>query len=321
MLAFVMELRHLRYFVVVAEEQNVTRAAERLHLSQPPLSRQIRDLEDELGVELFRRTAKSLALTEAGKVFLAEARAVLLRADQAVDAARAAAKNCQGHLRVGYAPSLTARFLPDALRAFGKDFPGVHVALHDLSTEECRQRLAARKLDLALTIEPTGAAKNGLVFEKIIAHEVFCAVGSSHPLARKRSVRLKDLASEPFVVYAEDDYPEYVAWVRKVCRAAGFRPNIVGEYDGATGLITAVESGRGLALVASTLGCLSGRRLTFLPLHPRLPPLPMGAVYPKPASNLVEKFVLTAKRAAAQTNKKFDPSVLSHTFDLVPRAK
>jgi DNA-binding transcriptional LysR family regulator len=299
MLPGVMELRHLRYFVVVAEEQNVTRAAERLHLSQPPLSRQIRDLEDELGIELFRRTAKSLTLTEAGKVFLSEARAVLLRADQAVDAARAAAKSCTGQLRVGYAPSLTARFLPEALRAFGAESPGVHVALHDLSTEECRQRLAARKLDLALTIEPTGSAKNGLVFEKIIAHEVLCGVGRAHPLARKRSVRLKDLAAEPFVVYAEEDYPEYVAWVRKVCRAAGFRPNIVGEYDGATGLITAVESGRGIALVASTLGCLSGPRLTFVPLHPRISPLAMGAVYPAGAPGLVEKFVRAVKQAAA----------------------
>jgi DNA-binding transcriptional LysR family regulator len=321
MLPIVMELRHLRYFVVVAEEQNVTRAAERLHLSQPPLSRQIRDLEDELGVELFRRTAKSLALTEAGKAFLAEARAVLLRADQAIEVARAAAKNCQGRLQVGYAPSLTARFLPDALRAFGADFPGLHVALHDLSTEECLQRLAARKLDLALTIEPAGSAKNGLAFEKIIAHEVICAVGRAHPLARKRSVRLKDLASEPFVVYAEEDYPEYVAWLRKVGRAAGFRPNIVGEYDGATGLITAVESGRGIALVAATLGCLSGPRLTFLPLQPRIPPLAMGAVYPKPASNEVKNFVTAVKRAAASTQQTLNPLNSLHTFDLVPGAK
>jgi DNA-binding transcriptional LysR family regulator len=104
-----MELRHLRYFVVVAEEQNVTRAAARLRLSQPPLSRQIRDLEEELGVELFRRTAKSLALTEAGKLFLGEARAVLLRAEQAVETVRRMAKGERGKLRVGYAPSCPAR--------------------------------------------------------------------------------------------------------------------------------------------------------------------------------------------------------------------
>src|SRR5664279_412032 len=111
-----MELRHLRYFVIVAEEQNVTRAAERLHVSQPPLSRQIRDLEQELGVDLFRRTAKSLTLTEAGKIFLVEARAVLLRAEKAVLTVRAVAANERGQLRVGYAPSLTVEILPQALR-------------------------------------------------------------------------------------------------------------------------------------------------------------------------------------------------------------
>jgi len=297
-----MELRHLRYFVVVAEEQNVTRAAERLHLSQPPLSRQIRDLEDELGVELFRRTAKSLALTQAGKVFLGEARAVLLRADQAVEAARIAGKKCAGHLRVGYAPSLTARFLPETLRAFGAAFPDVHVTLHDLSTEECRVQLAARKLDLALTVEPPGPEK-GLVFEKITSFPILCAVSRSHPLARRRTVNLKELAAEPFVVYAESDYPEYVASLRERALAAGFRPNIVGEYDGATGLITAVESGRGVALVASTLQCLAGPRLAFVPLQPPLPPATMGAAYPIGAPAAVTDFVRAAKKAAEAEGK------------------
>jgi DNA-binding transcriptional LysR family regulator len=293
-----MELRHLRYFVVVAEEQNVTRAAERLRVSQPALSRQVHDLEEELGVELFRRTAKALALTEAGKVFLREARAVVLRADQAVEAVRAAAVNCQGHLRVGYAPSLTAKFLPQALRLFERSSPGVRVSLHDLSSEECVQRLAARKLDLALTIEPSDAGARGLVFEKIAAHEVKCAVATSHPLARRRFVLLAQLKDEEFVIYAEEDYPEYVAWFRKICRAAGFRPKVAGEYDGATGLITAIESGRGIGLVAATLKCLSGPRLAFVKFKPPGATLSMGAVYAKPGSELVGKFVRAAKQAA-----------------------
>lgn len=294
-----MELRHLRYFVVVAEEQSVTRAAARLHLSQPPLSRQIRDLEEELGVELFHRTAKSLALSDAGKVFLGEARAVLLRADQATEAVRAASRACRGKLRVGYAPSLTAKFLPQALRAFEADFPGVHLTLHDLSSEECWRQLAARKLELVLTIEPPPSVRRGLVFEPIARHEVLCAVSTTHPLARKKSVQLRQLAEEPFVIYAEDDYPEYAEKLRKTCRAAGFRPKIAGEYDGSTGLITAIESGRGIAIVASTLKCLSGPRLAFLALRPRLPALAMGAIYPAPASNLVGKFVAALKKAAA----------------------
>src|SRR5437764_1621204 len=113
-----MELRHLRYFVAVAEEENVSRAALKLHVSQPGLSRQIRDLEDELGFLLLRRSAKSVRLTEAGRVFLKEARAVIQRAADGVEAARAVATGGGGEIHVGYAPSLTARILPPTLRAF-----------------------------------------------------------------------------------------------------------------------------------------------------------------------------------------------------------
>src|SRR5881296_1286221 len=111
-----MELRHLRYFVAVAEEQNVTRAARRLHVSQPPSSRQIRDLEDELGVALFDHGAKAVWLTEAGRVFLTEARAALQRVDDAVHMAKAVASGQRGEIHVGYAPSLAVELLPEALR-------------------------------------------------------------------------------------------------------------------------------------------------------------------------------------------------------------
>src|SRR5205814_7464147 len=124
-----MELRHLRYFVAVAEEENVSRAALKLHISQPGLSRQIRDLEGELGFMLLERKAKSVSLTEAGKAFLIEARAVLERTEDAVKAARAIATGGGGELHVGYAPSLTARILPPTLRAFQAELPNVRVRL------------------------------------------------------------------------------------------------------------------------------------------------------------------------------------------------
>src|SRR6185436_5643602 len=131
-----MELRHLRYFIGVAEEENVSRAALKLHVSQPALSRQVRDLEDELGFPLLERSAKSVRLTQAGGVFLNEARAVLQRAEEAVKAARAVATGQSGELHVGYAPSLTARILPGTLRLFQAELPRLRVRLHDLSTEE-----------------------------------------------------------------------------------------------------------------------------------------------------------------------------------------
>src|SRR5207248_10936049 len=130
-----MELRHLRYFIAVAEEGNVSRAALKLHVSQPGLSRQVRDLEEELGFLLLERSAKSVRLTEAGRAFLTEARAVLQRAEDAVKAARTIAKGGAGELHVGYAPSLTARIFPPTLRAFQAQLPNVRVRLRDLSTE------------------------------------------------------------------------------------------------------------------------------------------------------------------------------------------
>src|SRR2546425_5896285 len=146
-----MELRHLRYFVAVAEAENVSRAALKLHVSQPGLSRQIRDLEEELGFLLLERSAKSVRLTEAGRVFLIEARAVLERAEEGVKAARAVATG-SSELHIGYAPSLTARILPATLRAFQAELPKVRVRLHDLSTEEMLTGLREGKLQMAFVV-------------------------------------------------------------------------------------------------------------------------------------------------------------------------
>jgi len=292
-----MELRHLRYFVIVAEEQNVTRAAARLHVSQPPLSRQIRDLEAELGVELFHRTAKSLALTEAGKIFLNEARSILLRVDQAIDTVRTVADRNRGTLHVGYAPSLTVRLLPTALMLFERTHPGVRVSLHDLSTEECLQRLAAGKIDLALTVRPPASRMRGLAFEDIACYPLCCAVATSHPLATKKIVSVRQLKNERFIVYSRDDYPEYHDSLKTLFRPFGFEPRVGEEYDGVTSLIAAVEAGQGIAIVPSSLACMSGQRLKLLTLQPKLPPFSVGAAMAKKSSKLVLGFVTAAKQA------------------------
>jgi DNA-binding transcriptional LysR family regulator len=300
-----MELRHLRYFVVVAEEQSVTRAAARLHVSQPPLSRQVRDLEEELGVELFRRTAKSLALTEAGKIFLVEARAVLLRVDEAVDAVRAVAARNRGMLHVAYAPSLTVRLLPGALRIFESAHPGVRVSLHDLSSAESVQRLASGKIDLALTVRPFASCmKNlrGLTFAPLATYPIRCAVAVSHPLARKKSVALAELKTERFIVYSRDEYPEYYHELKTLFHPFGFEPRVGEEYEAVTGLIAAVEAGQGIALVSASLVCLTGPRLKLLPLKPHVAPISVGALLMKDASPLAQGFV-TAAREAAKAEK------------------
>jgi len=299
-----MELRHLRYFVVVAEEQNVTRAAARLHVSQPPLSRQIRDLEDELGVSLFKRTAKSLSLTEPGRLFLAEARAVLLRVDQAVQVVRMAAAGNRGQLKVGYAPSLTVRFLARGLAMFEQEYPGVKVSLYDLSSEECITRLSAGKLDLALTVPPMGRTKKAVTFEKLAQYSICCGVPSTHPLAKKRGISLNQLNQERLITYTREDYPEYHEWLAGLFEPLRVRPLAMEEYDSVTGVMAAVESGRGVAIVSSSLSSLAGPKLKLLPLIPAPPAFNVGAVFASELPDLARQFVGVMKRAAAETGNE-----------------
>jgi DNA-binding transcriptional LysR family regulator len=290
-----MELRHLRYFTAVAEEQNVTRAAARLHVSQPPLSRQIRDLEEELGVELFKRTAKSLELTEAGKIFLNEARAVLSRSQEAVQAVRAVSKGGHAQVRVGYAPSLTVEILPRVLKLFEQEHPGTRVALHDCSTEEYGRKLLERKLDVALGVKPAGRMWRGVVFEKLAEYPLYCAVAASHPLAKKRAISTRQLKEERLIGYSRDEYPEYHAWLQEIFQPFGFKSAIAEEHDSVTSLIAAVEAGRGVALAPLSLRCMAGPRLKLLPIRPALAPLVIGIMYMPPLSQPGEQFVAAVK--------------------------
>jgi DNA-binding transcriptional LysR family regulator len=295
-----MELRHLRYFVAAAEEQNVTRAAARLHVSQPPLSRQLRDLEEDLGVKLFDRTAKAVRLTEAGRVFLNEARAVLQRADEAARTVKAVASGASGELRVGYAPSLTVELLPRALREFEMESPGVRVTLHDLSTEEMLAGLRANRLHVALMVQPPGPATLDLVFQELHRYPVCVAAHPTHPLARRRRPALKDVAEDRLIVYSQKDYPEYHDWLAALFVPLGRKPNVAEEYDSATSLIAAVEAGRGVALVPECLACLAGPRLNVRALVPAPAPFVVGIFrcrqIPPPAT---EKFVNALRKVSA----------------------
>ncbi len=253
-------------------------------------------------MELFRRTAKSLALTEAGKIFLIEARAVLLRADKAVETVRTVAHGDRGSLRIGYAPSLTAQFLPRALRYFEAEVPGVRVSLHDLSSEECVQRLGARKLDLALSVSRKGLGALGMKFESLKRYPVCCAVGLGHPLAKKRSVTLAEMRQQKLMVFAFDDYPEYKSWLVSIFK--DLNPCMFEEYDGIIGMIAAIEAGRGVAFVASSIACLAGPRLRLIPLKPPLEEVVVGALMMETPSALVEKFLLALKRAIKEESRK-----------------
>ena len=271
-----MELRHLRYFAAVADEQNITRAAAKLHVSQPSLSRQIRDLESELGVALLARGAKAVRLTEAGKVFQLECHAILQRAGEAVQMVKAAASGQRGEIHVAYAPSLTVELLPRTLRLFQESNPGVRVTLHDLSSQEMLRGLRDGKLHVALLVRMSPKLMAGLVFEELRRFPVNVAVHPAHPLARRRAVGLKDLARERLIAFTLADYPNYQEWLFDLFAPPLTAPELVEEHDSVTSLIAAVESGRGVALVSSQLACLAGPRLRLLPLRPAPAPLVIG---------------------------------------------
>jgi DNA-binding transcriptional LysR family regulator len=279
------ELRHLRYFVAAAEEKSLTRAAARLHLSQPPLSRQIRDLEEELGVKLFQRKVRSICLTSEGKVFLKQAYAVLDAAAEALKTAKALASGVHGDFHLGFAPSLTVEILPKALRHFHECCQGMETRLYDLSTEEMLDRLRNGTLDAALLIEPQEKDLSGIEFVPIRRNAAHVAVHPSHPLARRSRIKLDDLAAERLITYSKKDYPEYHVWLKEQFSRNNHTPHIAEEHDGSASLIASVESGKGVSLVQAGFESLAGSRLVLLPVWPELSPFVVGLAYPKTSSS------------------------------------
>ena len=291
-----MELRHLRYFVAAAEEENVSRAALKLHVSQPGVSRQIRDLEQEIGFPLFERSAKALKLTTAGKTFLTEAQAVLQHAEDAVKKARAVTGGVQGEIHVGYAPSLTVQILPPALRAFQQEFPKVRVALHDLSTGEMLAQLRNGKLQLAITVRTDHKMTRGLEFSEVVRYPTRLAVSPKHPLAKAKSVSLEQVVREPLVIYQRTEYPEYFAMIEKIYSSVGGKPRIAEEHDGVSGIILPVRAPR-WSPVAS---CLVGPRLKLIPLSWSAPEVPVMIAWKKsPLTEPARQFFDAVKAAAA----------------------
>ncbi|MDB6080153.1 MAG: hypothetical protein JWO82_3900 [Akkermansiaceae bacterium] len=264
-----MELRHLRYYVAVAEALNFTKAAARLRVAQPSLSRQMQGLEDEIGVDLMKRSSRGVTLTAEGKLFLDEVRQVIARTDESVNKVRALARGEYGELHIGYGPSVSVEILPPALAAFKNDVPHVKLVLHDLSSNEMAEALRRGTLDLGIMVSPTEENAVGLEFQLLKSYPFCVALPPQHPFARLKQVPITRLVHEPLVSLHQSEYSDYHRLVLLLFAGLEPQPRIVAECDSGSSLFTAVQAGHGLALLPAVYRHVLSTRLELRPLTPR----------------------------------------------------
>jgi DNA-binding transcriptional LysR family regulator len=261
-----MELRHLRYFVGIADELSFTKAAQKLRVAQPALSRQIRQLEDEIGVRLFERDRRAVRLTSAGVGFLTEARAILAQSAQAIRSAQSTADAAHGVLNIGYVWGLFHSLAPAVVAKFRRQFPGVAVNLFDLTSTQQATALVEGTLDagfIGLAQEPDAA---GLAKRRVGDCALVAALPKKHPAARKGKVALGALAKEFFLVISEDNYPGAARWALEACAHAGFRPKILQTAERGHTILTLVAGNCGVALLPEPLRALPHPGVIFRPL-------------------------------------------------------
>ncbi|MGA7317759.1 MAG: LysR substrate-binding domain-containing protein [Silvibacterium sp.] len=291
-----MELRHLRYFVAVAQEQNVSRAAKSLHVSQPPLSRQIRDLENDLGIALFEHSAKAIRLTPAGRIFLSEARAVLQRADDAVAFTKAVAHRKRTRIRVGYSFYAATEFLPRALLAFQRTNPGVRVDLSTMPTQDMLRGLRSGSLDVALLRYELPENFQGLSVEELGRYPLRVASHKKHRFARLRAVPMNEVAMQPIVAFSRKEYPDYHVVLARLLSPYNPSLNIVEEYESVPSLIAALEAGQGISIVNQSMSRIAGERVVLRPLKPAPEPARYVLAYRKEGvSSPIASFVKAAR--------------------------
>ena len=252
-----MELWHLRYFIAVAEEGHITRAAERLGMQQPPLSQRIKAIERELDVQLLRRKGRGVELTEAGRAFLANSRTVLAQLDHTLETTRRTARGEEGEISVGIVPTSPFHpFVPRAIRAFRETYPKVLLRLEERLGAELVEMIRAEQIDAAI-IRTSPTNEEGFIINRLLEEPMVVALPGAHPLAqsggtKERGLLLKDLAREPFILYRPlgAGLPQLTI---EACRAAGFSPRVGQEAPRVASALSLVAVGLGITLVPASV--------------------------------------------------------------------
>ncbi|HSD54008.1 MAG TPA: LysR family transcriptional regulator [Burkholderiales bacterium] len=293
-----MELRHLRYFVAVAEHLSFARAARALHLSQPPLSRQIRALEDELGTALFARTKRAVALAPAGAALLPEARRLLREADALKAGARAHAMGDIGALALGFIGMAAYNVLPGVLPEFHRLHPGVRLALREATSDVLLAALRQGDIDVALVLPPADDA--GVEYATLHRDGLVAALPASRREFRGRGpLRLAALAAEPFILFPRRVGTSLYDHIVGLCRRTGFSPRVEQEAIQMQTIVSLVAAGMGVALVPASLMNMRRTGVVYRPLAERSPAVEVGVVWRRSDEAPATRAFLASARAWA----------------------
>ncbi|TNM66343.1 LysR family transcriptional regulator [Aliirhizobium smilacinae] len=262
-----MELRHLRYFVAVAEELNFTRAAAKLGIGQPPLSQQIRDLETEIGSQLFHRVPHGAELTAAGAAFLTEAKIALAAADHAKLSAQRAARGDTGRLTLGFTASATFNpAVTSIIRQFRARWPDVALSLTEMNSNWLMEKLVRGELDVAF-IRPGLEDPREVRLKRMADEQMLIALPASHPLAAQSRVRLASLATEPFIIFPRTVGLSLYTDILQACRDAGFELNVSQEAPQIPSVVNLVAAGLGVSIVPKSLAKIEIDGVVFRPIE------------------------------------------------------
>lgn len=293
-----MELRHLRYFVMVAEELHFGRAAERLHMTQQPLSQQIYQLEVELGVSLFHRTKRRIQLTNAGKVFFEESRQLLLQAERAIEKARQAARGEIGRLSIGFSGFATYSVLPKVLQTFRQRFPKVELNLEEMSTSVQIQALQEKQIHLGLMIPPVN--DKSLVVELLLQEPLVVVLPKTHSLAKESDLVLSALANEPFILVPRHLEPGYYDLCISLFQQAGFSPKVVQKASQKQTILGLVSAGMGVSLAPASICNISRAGVVYTNLSAPASKVNLAAVWQQDETSSVLQAFLEVIREIVQ---------------------
>jgi len=270
-----MELRHLRYFVMVAEEKHFTRAAARLNMQQPPLSQQIRALEDELGFDLFKRHPKGVDLTTGGAVFLDEAKTILARVKEGSRRAARVAKGVEGTLAIGFTSSAAAHpLIPRIIRAFREQYPAVAITLDEGNAGRLTEHSMASQLDVGILRAPV-SRPDGIEFHRLLVEELLMVLPVGHPALSDHpdAIELQAIRDEPFILVRRPGAPGMYANLLRACQAAGFEPHVAFEVERMLTNVSLVAAGEGVSVVPASMRDIHSESVVYrriLGAHPRL---------------------------------------------------